>query len=297
MLDDDLRRALSSGFDLRVDAATPIVGGDECLLWHVMAPRPLVVRAAPVWRSDAELRWAYGVAAALRAYVPEAVTPESPGIVRWHGRAVTIWPYLPGRQLDRDRPDDRAAAARLLARLHRAAFLVADPGKRPPSGPGGPSDWPWAVTVDDMADPDLDDTLASWHAGAGVSVPRGPVHGDFYRRNILVADGRLAVLDWDEARIDAVLVELAWSVWEFCHTGSALDRGRARGFLADYRRAGGPPHDIGMIVPFIRDRLRWEVARSRAAAAAGEYHDLGYEASEVSAFAVLRGTTLTDHQT
>jgi hypothetical protein len=66
--------------------------------------------------------------------------------------------------------------------------------------------------------------------------------------------------------------------------------------VAEYRRAGGPPYDIGMIVPFIRDRLRWDVARSRAAAAVGEHHDLGYEASEVCAFAALHGTTLTDHQ-
>ena len=48
-----------------------------------------------------------------------------------------------------------------------------------------------------------------------------------------------------------------------------------------------------MIVPFIRERLRWEVMRSRAAAAAGEYHDLGYEASEVCAFGLLREVTLT----
>jgi len=304
LLDDDLRGALWSGVGVQVDAATPMVGGDECLLWHVTTPRSLVVRAAPVWRSDAELRWAYEVAAALRTYVPEVVTPESPSIVRWRGRALTIWPYVPGRHLDRDRPGDRVAAARLLARLHRAALLVADPGTRPPSDPGGPADWPriatadWprVATADDMADPELDETLASWRAGAGAVAPRGPVHGDFYRRNILDCDGRLALLDWDEARIDALSVELAWSVWEFGHSGSALDPARACGFLDEYRRAGGPPYDTGMIVPFIRERLRWEVARSRAAAAVGEYHDLAYEADEVRAFAKLRGMTLTDQE-
>ncbi len=156
--------------------------------------------------------------------------------------------------------------------------------------------WQRVATADDMADPELDDTLASWRAGAGVVAPRGPVHGDFYRRNILDCDGRLALLDWDEARIDAVSVELAWSVWEFGHSGSALDPARARGFLDEYRRAGGPPYDTGMIVPFIRDRLRWEVARSRSAAAVGEYHDLAYEADEVRAFAMLRGMTLIDQE-
>jgi Phosphotransferase enzyme family len=319
-LDDDLCHVLWSGFGIQVDAATPILGGDECLLWHVTAPRSLVVRAAPVWRSDAELRWAYGVAAALRAYVPEAVTPESPGIARWRGRALTIWPYVPGRHLDRDRPDDRDAAARLLARLHRAALLVADPGPRPPSDPGGPADWPRiteasrprsatagrlrvatagsprVATAGDMSDPELDDTLASWRAGAGAVAPRGPVHGDFYRRNVLDCDGRLALLDWDEVRIDAVSVELGWAVWEFGHSGSALDPARAYGFLDEYRRAGGPPYDARMMVPFIRDRLRWEVARSRSAAVVGEYHDLAYEADEVRAFTKLHGVTLGDQE-
>ena len=150
--------------------------------------------------------------------------------------------------------------------------------------------------IDDLADPELDETLASWRADAGGVAARGPVHGDFYRRNILDCDGRLALLDWDEARVDAVSVELAWAAWEFGHSGPALDPARAGGFLDEYRRAGGPPYNAGMIVPHIRDRLRWEVARSRAAAAVGEYHDLAYEADEVRAFAMLRGVTLADQE-
>ena len=147
-----------------------------------------------------------------------------------------------------------------------------------------------------MADPELDAALASWRAGPGAVAPRGPVHGDFYRRNVLDCGGRLALLDWDEARTDAVSVELAWAVWEFGHSHSALDPSRAGGFLDEYRRAGGPPYDAEMIVPFIRDRLRCEVARSRAAAAVGEYHDLAYEADEVRAFAKLRDLTLADEE-
>jgi Ser/Thr protein kinase RdoA (MazF antagonist) len=306
VLPDDLRGLVSESFGIQIEVCTPIVGaGDECLLWHVMAPRPLVVRAAPAWRSEAELRWAYGVAAALQAYVPEAVTPESPDILRWRGRAVTIWPYIPGRHLDRDRPDDRVAAARLLARLHQAALLIDDPGPRPPSADRPSSGRPQpssSVPSRDLVDAELDSALASWRAGAGAIAHRGPVHGDFYRRNVLsrrdvLASGdRLALLDWDDTRVDALSVELAWSVWEFGHVGPALDMPRVLAFLDDYRRAGGPPYDLGMIVPFIRERLRWEVMRSRAAAAAGEYHDLGYEASEVCAFGRLRGVTLADHE-
>jgi hypothetical protein len=37
-------------------------------------------------------------------------------------------------------------------------------------------------------------------------------------------------------------------------------------------------------------------ARSRSAAAVGEYHDLAYEADQVRAFATLRGMTLADRE-
>ena len=208
---------------IQVDAATPIVGGDECLLWHVTAPRSLVVRAAPSWRSDAELRWAYGVAAALRTYVPEVVTPESPAIVRWRGRAVTIWPYVPG--------GISIVTGRMivppphgLARLHRAA---ARSGRRIRAR-CGVTDRRTSIrvarrigrrshAVDDIVDPELDDTLASWRIGAGARAARAGARRLLPAQPPRSATVRLALLDWDEARIDAVSVELAWSVWEFGH--------------------------------------------------------------------------------
>src|SRR6185437_15239420 len=103
---------------------------------------------------------------------------------------VTIWPFVPGRHLDRDNPAERAAAAGLLARLHRAALAVRSRGPRP---------------IDRDAPPARPDpTLAALPA----DLPRGPVHGDFYRRNILVDGDRLALLDWDEVRLDALAAEL-----------------------------------------------------------------------------------------
>src|SRR5262249_10106597 len=64
---------------LRVDDARPILGrGEECELWHVTAPRPVVVRIAPPWRSPARLRWAYAGAAALGGGRPEGVRAHAP---------------------------------------------------------------------------------------------------------------------------------------------------------------------------------------------------------------------------
>jgi phosphotransferase family enzyme len=115
------------------------------------------------------------------------------------------------------------------------------------------------------------------------SPPRGPLHGDFYRRNILVAGDRLTLLDWDEARFDALVTELAWSVWEFgkASGGDALDEARAVEFLAAYEGAGGPPYPRNMIVPLIRANLRAELER-------GGPHEPAYDAAERRAFAALR---------
>jgi Ser/Thr protein kinase RdoA (MazF antagonist) len=293
--DSDLAELLRAAFGIDADTATPILdAGDECLLWHVAAPRSLVVRAAPPWRSAAELRWAYQVAGALREYVPEVVVPASPVIARWRGRAVTIWPYAPGRQLDRHRPDDRFVAAALLARLHQATLAIPDPGRRPASEIGGPADRTGSEDRDGITDPDLDTTLARWLFRGSRSAPRGAVHGDFYPRNIHVheppiGDGGLALLDWDDARVDVLGAELAWAAWEFCHDDDTVEMSDLAVFLDAYRRAGGPPYEPEMIVPWIRERLRLEIARNRSAALAGEYHDTEYEAMEVRAFAKLRG--------
>jgi len=119
------------------------------------------------------------------------------------------------------------------------------------------------------------------------------VHGGFSRRNIHVTDaGALRLLDWDDARIDVLVSELAWSVWEFAHRRHELDMDRAVRFLSAYRAAGGPGYDVEVIVPFIRDRLRTEILRSRSARAAGQYFDPNYEANEVKAFEGLRDLRL-----
>ncbi len=124
----------------------------------------------------------------------------------------------------------------------------------------------------------------------GTDAPVGVVHGDFYRRNLIWRGGRIVgVVDWDEARVDHFGAELAWSVWEFAKrsSGEAMHPDRAIAFLADYAAAGGPGFPDRMITPLIRERLRWEIRRSRCAALQGERPDEVYEAAEVRAFAHL----------
>ena len=126
-----------------------------------------------------------------------------------------------------------------------------------------------------------------------------PVHGDFYRRNLLCRDGRIVgLIDWDEARPDVQLREVAWAVWEFGQVGGdRLDFGRAAEFLAAYAEAGGDlPTDADQaVIPLIRWHLREEIRRAHAATACGcarSTEDREYTDGEVRAFGWLRDAQL-----
>jgi Ser/Thr protein kinase RdoA (MazF antagonist) len=76
------------------------------------------------------------------------------------------------------------------------------------------------------------------------------VHGDFYRGNLLARDGAVrAILDWDDARMEPLLLETAGATFEFSRDRAhRLDPDRARRFLSAYLSAGGP---------LTRQELRW----------------------------------------
>ncbi len=65
----------------------------------------------------------------------------------------------------------------------------------------------------------------------------GITHGDYYRRNILMADGRItAVLDWDEAVTSWLEYEVANATWEFARDDprARMNPRRLRLFLGAY---------------------------------------------------------------
>jgi Ser/Thr protein kinase RdoA (MazF antagonist) len=287
-----LQRLIAIRYHVSLGVATPILGGgDECLLWRVAAPRPLVVRVSAPRRRRADLAWAFTAAVAFARQLPEAISPlstvDGAYVVDWDGAPVSLWPYIPGEHLNRERPDARAQAARLLARLHQTARRLPTTPTRPA---GQPADAVSTVSLDDVADPDLDRLMDRWRTGGALAWPGGIVHGDFYRRNLLWHDGRITgLIDWDDARLDRFVTELAWATWELAKNpaGDRIQPDRAAAFLATYRAAGGPafPHD--MIGPLIRYQLREEIRRSRTAALTGGHHDPAYEAAEVRAFGTV----------
>lgn len=254
-----------------------LAGGDESAAFEC---GDLVVRVGPTWRSDASLAWSNEVALAAAEVVPEAIAPlrrpDGTTVVRIDDRPVTLWRFIEGVKADDRDPDQRAQAADLLARLHRA-LAVRRWEARPPSKV------PMAPTPD-LEDADLDTWLRLFdrdHTGVQA------LHGDFYAGNTLVADGRIvALLDWDEALLGPPERELAWAAWEWGDCLDSLDLGPALEFVDAYKAAGGPARRIGEhdLRPLVRQRLRWEASHRRATEGEGSE----YEARQLRAFHALR---------
>ncbi len=124
---------------------------------------------------------------------------------------------------------------------------------------------------------------------------RGPVHGDFYRRNLLCrSDAIVGLLDWDDARDDYLETELAWSVWEFAKDPmDDWSQDRAADFLSAYLAHGGPVQPSRHVIPLIRGHLRHEVWQAHACHTRGDAFDREYYDREVAAFWHLRGVELS----
>jgi len=274
-------------------------GGEEAQVWRVESiDGPLVVHASPAWRGTEELAWIHGLLRFTARQAPEAVAPlparDGSTLIPHQDWWLSLFPFVPGAFLDREDAVQREAAARLLARMHRAMLGWKAPGRRPNSTP---------AQLPPIPDPPelVDAALDAWRAGLAASVEsltRGPIHGDYYRRNVLWHDDRISgVIDWFESRIAYLIEEIAWSTWEFAKTaaGDDLHLDRAQDFLAAYLDEGGPvsPREFQHVVPAIRWGLRDEVRAALAAASRGLPWDPEYRAEEIRAFGRL--PALTSH--
>ena len=260
--------------------AVRLYGGEESAAYRL---GDAVVRIGPDWRSTEEAEWCHEVAVHAGARIVEVVRPlltRSGGtVVRVEGHPVSLWPYAQGRWLDREDAGECTKAAQFLARLHRALAGATVPERPCPSfletGLRGEA----PVEPIELSDLALDGWLAEFHHSTRV---RHPLHGDFYRGNLLTEDGRItAVLDWDYALVGPPEFEVAYAAREFGSRWGA-DLGPARQFVADYSAAGGTAETLDdmTLVQLIRHRLRSEAAhfvlnRNRRAAAspgAEAYH-------------------------
>jgi Ser/Thr protein kinase RdoA (MazF antagonist) len=247
--------------------AERLTGGEESAAYRVDlrgGVGGVVVRLGPLTRGTAVIEWCHQVAGSVG--VEEVVVPlrgsSGASVVRVGGRPVSVWPYVGGRWLDAGEPAEVEQAARVLARVHRGLREVVMPA-RPER-----SFLEFGGETGELRDEQLD----RWLAGFGRR--RQPLHGDYYRGNLLVDGGRIrGVIDWDEAWVGAPEVELAGAAREFGDQWST-ELGRAKEFVGWYHDEGGPAGvmDDEMLVQLIRHRVRAEVA-AFAGDGTDEYYD------------------------
>ena len=282
------------------EAPTPLTGGEESAVWRLATDGgTIVVRVSPAWRTVAELQWVHDLIRFTAQAIPEVVKPlaaaDGSTIFLHAGQPVGVFPFVEGKALDREDSGLQQDAAILLARLHQATSAWPGYRVRPPSGPAAPMPWSAERDLQALLDADLD----TWHATEfrSAQLPAGPIHGDYYRRNLLCLDGHICgVIDWDESHIAPYLEEVAWATWEFAKvpSGDDLYPARALVFFQAYCEAGGlcQKSDWHRVVPLIRWHLREEIRRSLGAAERGEEWDQTYMEEEIRAFQRLRCHTL-----
>ncbi len=294
--------AIAKRYHLSLFPSRRLSGGEECEIWLTRSDDgPLIVRISPGQRSLAQLGWTHTLMLSLRPLVPVVVTPlratDGSTLFLYDGRPVALFPFVEGTPLDREQPAQRHAAAELLARLHSAMLAVSAAPSQPQRYLTETSHLPRLEDPETLIDPEFD----AWHLAVlqqPAALTCGPIHGDYYRRNLLVRDGMItAVIDWDNAHPDFLMQEVAWSTWEFCQTASGDDLrpDRARAFVQAYHDAGGPckAEEFALLIPFIRWRLREEIRFNLRAAAAGHDWDPEYVNDELRAFERLRGRNFT----
>lgn len=216
------------GRPLRADGQ--LHGGEEADVWATSSDRQrFVIHVSAPWRPRSEVAWAHAVSTQAAVAVPEAVAPIS---VRgetsfsWNGRLAAIFRYVDGEPLDREDAGQVVDAGRLLARIH-AALLKWQP-THPHPVMLAPS-----VVEDQLAEPELD----AWWSRCLPDLRHGVCHGDYYRRNILVAGRRVrGVIDWNESHVGPLVREVAFAAWEFGHDEEMhLVHDRFRLFVNAYR--------------------------------------------------------------
>jgi homoserine kinase type II len=158
------------------------------------------------------------------------------------GRPAALVTRLPGRGVERPALAHCAPVGDLLARMHVA---VADfPGTQP--NPRGPDWWREAAARLEPLLPAaqgrlLADELAAQRAAqsgdARRSLPRGAVHSDLFRDNVLFdGDAIGGVIDFWFAGVDTLVFDLAVTVNDWCvdDTSGALDTARLDALLGAY---------------------------------------------------------------
>lgn len=197
------------------------------------------------------------------------VAPDGRAAVPVAGRPALLFHYAAGEEATAEAagPERCRRVGEQLARLHELA--AAFPGGRPnPHGPARVAAWLAALRPDGGGDaevaaalPLLEDELA--RAGALPAAPRGLVHGDLFRDNVLwIGDRIAAVLDWEMSCTESFAFDLGVALCAWCY-GERFEGPRAAALLAGYRaRRRVEPETLAALYPWTRfAALRFAASR------------------------------------
>ncbi|MCE5180751.1 MAG: homoserine kinase [Betaproteobacteria bacterium] len=154
-----------------------------------------------------------------------------------NGKPACLVSCLEGQPLDQPDPAHCAQMGEMLADLHLA-------GRTYPaqiSNPRGPGWWqktaPQVLPKMPATEAELLSQEIAWQSGFRFEdLPRGIIHGDLFRDNVLFKDGALnGVIDFYYACNDALLYDLAIAANDWCMTEDrALDRERVAAMVQAY---------------------------------------------------------------
>jgi homoserine kinase type II len=154
-----------------------------------------------------------------------------------NGKPAALMSRLPGEAVTTATPAHCSEVGRTLADIHLAGQSY--PGRL--DNPRGPRWWREAAS---RINPFLDARRAALlHAelefltlNRSVDLPRGPIHADLFRDNVLFVGSRLGgVIDFYFAGIDCLLFDVAVTLNDWCvHPGGEIDTPRSHALLAAY---------------------------------------------------------------
>ncbi len=266
-------------------------GGYECDVWRV---EDWVVRICPEWRNVEALAYIYRHASLLAKDIPEIVasikTAQGDDLIQVENHPIAVFPYIAGQPLDRNNDTLLRQSAKLLAQIHMASSHISESTIKLLTPTSDPNLKPLETDPNFIQDSQLDGWYNTFMQRS--DLPMGLMHGDYYRANILCDGGKiLGVIDWDECNYGVLTRELAWAIWEHCHTesGDNLDMSKTIQFLRAYdsnNRLSAVHYDA--IIPLIRYHLRYEIRRSLSMEHAGMEWDEDYRQQEIRGFDNLR---------
>jgi homoserine kinase type II len=154
-----------------------------------------------------------------------------------NGKPAALVVFLPGKDLEAPGTAHCAQAGEILARIHLAGSSYG----RSMENPRGPKWWsaamPEIVPFLPARDVELLESEVRFQAQHRAdALPRGPIHADLFRDNVLFDRGRISgVIDFYFACNDALLYDVAITVNDWCLADDGtLDRARTSALLEAY---------------------------------------------------------------